>query len=94
MYLNGFSSARGCQALELLILVYLLSVPIDFRPTDGEVRISTNFPTLGFDLSLLRYTLTLQQYFHGSASFRSSLASVSSGENKPCTKNCFEFAAS
>ena len=63
MYLNGFSSARGCQALELLILVYLISVPIDFRPTDGEGRISTNFQTLGFDLSFLRYTLTLQQYF-------------------------------
>ena len=61
MYLNGFSSARGCQALELLILVYLISVPIDFRPTDGEGRFSTNFPTLGFDLSLLSYTLTPQQ---------------------------------
>ena len=30
---------------------------------DQESRISTSFPTLGFDLSLLRYTLTLQQYF-------------------------------
>ena len=26
-------------------------------------RISTNFPTLRFDLSLLRYTLTLQQLY-------------------------------
>lgn len=61
MYLNGFSSARGCQALELLMLVYLISVPIDFRPTDREGRSTTNFPTLGFDLSLLRYTSTPQQ---------------------------------